>query len=84
METQYISFDEWKILDGENHELQKTQADLLEESGPEHYSMSLAGKTALLDKNLKIILPPIYDYVSRDDHGNRVVGIKNQIGRAHV
>ena len=73
-------FDEWKILDGENHELQKTEADQLEESGLDRYWMSLAGKSALLDKNLKIILPPIYDYVGREDHGNRVVGNKNHYG----
>ena len=73
-------FDEWKILDSENHELQKIRADHLEKSGNDVYQITLAGKTGLLDNDLKVTLPITYDFVGREDHGNRVVGINNHYG----
>ncbi len=73
-------FDEWKILDGENHEIQKVRADHLEKSEPGVYLITLAGKSGLADNELKIILPVGYDFVGHADHGNRVVGTQKHYG----
>jgi WG containing repeat len=73
-------FDDWKILDGENHELQKSRVDQLEESGTDAYRITLAGRTGLADGHLKITLPLVYDYVGNEDHGNRLVGVQKHYG----
>ena len=73
-------FDEWKILDAENHVHQKINADYLAGSGEQLYQVTLAGKTGLLDKDLKMVLPLTYDFVGKEDHGNRVVGIGRRYG----
>jgi hypothetical protein len=73
-------FDDWKILDAENQVHHKIKADQLSGSGKDLYQITLAGKTGLLDKNLKMVLPLLYDFVGKEDHGNRVVGIGRRYG----
>ncbi len=73
-------FDEWRILDAENHVHQKINADHLVGSGEHLYQVTLAGKTGLLDKDLKMVLPLTYDFIGKQDHGNRVVGIGRRYG----
>ena len=73
-------FDEWKVLDAHNSEHHRLKADWLAGSGRDLYQITLAGKTGLLDKDLKTVLPLSYDFVGKEDYGNRVVGVGHHYG----
>lgn len=69
---------EWKMLDGDNHELNKIEADELIPLSYRLYTMTKSGKYGILDNSFLEILPLEYDYMSAaDSNRNQFIAKKN-------
>ena len=74
------SFDEWKILDSENHEVNKIYGDDLNAIAKGLYSITVADKKGVIDETLKYLINPAYDDL-RDFHfGKMIARLRNKFG----
>ena len=69
-------FDEWKMLDGENHELNKINGDELKSLDPKLYRITISKKSGILDESLKFKIAPVYDDLN-DFHSNKMIAKRN-------
>ncbi len=69
-------FDEWKVLDGENHELKKISGDELKALAKGSYRITVSGKIGVIDENYTTIIAPMYDELT-DFHFDKMVGRLN-------
>jgi len=69
---------EWKVLDSENHESNKIEADELIPLGHRLYTISKSGKFGIVDSNFNEIFPLEYDYLTNADRNiNQFIAMKN-------
>ncbi len=73
-------FSEWKILDAQNHELKKINADKLEKDRDGYFKISLAARSGIVNNNLEVVIPMEYQFIGPDDHGHRVVKNNGRFG----
>jgi hypothetical protein len=70
------SFDEWKILDGENHELRKIAADELDPITKGLYIISVSKKLGVMDEGFTSIIYPEFDEL-RNFYYGKLIAKKN-------
>lgn len=69
---------EWKVLTGDNHELNKIEADELIPISNQIYTITKSGKYGMMDSSFSEILPLEYDYLSyADTNKNQFIAKKN-------
>ena len=69
-------FDEWRILDGENHELKKISGDELMFLSKGLYRITVAEKKGVIDEFLTFKILPIYDHLS-DFYFGKMIAKRN-------
>lgn len=72
--------DAWKILDTQQKELYRIDADGIEALGPNRYRRRLNGKYGLVDSLLQEVIPAIHDYVGPVSEEMFVVGNEKKYG----
>ncbi|MBK5280208.1 MAG: WG repeat-containing protein [Bacteroidia bacterium] len=70
------SFDEWRTLDGENHELKKIFADELTPLTRGLYGITVSDKKGVTDAIFNYLIPPQYDGLG-DFHSDKLVAKQN-------
>ena len=77
-------FDEWKILDGENSEVNKISCDELSPLAQDFYRITLSRKKGVLDDSLNPVIDPVYDDLSDFHFGKVIAKRKNKFGLVHI
>ena len=75
---------EWKVLDGENHELTISEADDLIPAGDQLHIITKSGKYGVADSLLKIVILLEYDYLTRESNGNFIAKKNKQYGLIRI
>ncbi len=73
-------FDEWKILDADNHELKKIEGDELRPLAKGLYAITVASKKGIIDEKLNFVIQPIYDHLSDFHHGKMIAKRNGKFG----
>jgi hypothetical protein len=71
------SFDEWKILDAENHEVKKIYADELKAIAKGFYRVTVSNQKGIVDETLDVVAKPIYDDL-QDFHFGKMIARRNK------
>jgi len=71
--------DEWIILENDNKEVKKIEADALVPSGL-NYKITLAGKNGILDPELNVKIPVIYDDIDEFKNGKSIARLNKHYG----
>lgn len=72
--------DTWKIIDVQQKELHRIDADVLQPLGPNRNRVTLNGKSGVVDSLFRIIIPLTYDYIGPVENEKAVVGRKGKYG----
>jgi hypothetical protein len=71
--------DEWIILENDNKEVKKIEADELLPSG-ENYRITVAGKSGLVDRDFNIKIPIVYDDLGDFKNGKAIARVNKKFG----
>lgn len=70
----------WKIIDQQQRELHRAEADELEPVGVNRFRLGLNGKQGLVDSTFRTLVPAIYDYIGPVRNELFVVGDRKKYG----
>lgn len=72
--------DAWKILDVQQRELHRTEADAITPLAANRYRRTLNGKSGLVDSLFRELIPTAYDYVGPVAQDKFIAGIGRKYG----
>ncbi len=72
--------DLWRVIDLQQKELHRIEADELESLGHNRNRATLSGKVGLVDSLFNTVLPLAYDYIGKVDHEKVVVKKNGKFG----